>query len=178
MQKRIVNYLIIKEKEIVEISRIEELHLMELRFRIINEEMNKLRISKNKDSYVYEGYVWVCTKNIGSLMDTSNLLRESLNYNQFVPVYNPEEKHLTPPTFFELNDLTAPFQQIVDTYGVPRYGEVNPTLFTIVTFPFQFGVMFGDMGHGGIYFLLGIFLVSMNDRFAKNKALKGIFSMR
>eukprot|EP00967_Tisochrysis_lutea_P018666 scaffold21168_cov35-Tisochrysis_lutea.AAC.5 len=41
-------------------------------------------------------------------------------------------------------------QDIVDTYGVPRYGEINPAVFTIVTFPFLFGVMFGDVGHGAM----------------------------
>ena len=95
-----------------------------------------------------------------------------------INIDNPSEKGLTPPTFFELNDFTAPFQQIVDTYGVPRYREVNPALFTIVTFPFQFGVMFGDMGHGGIYFLLGIFLVLFYEKFKDNKAVKGFFQMR
>ena len=85
---------------------------------------------------------------------------------------------LTPPTFFEMNDLTSPFQQIVDTYGVPRYQEINPAIFTIVTFPFQFGIMFGDMGHGGIYFLLGIFLVLGYEKFKKNKALRAVFKLR
>jgi V-type H+-transporting ATPase subunit a len=46
----------------------------------------------------------------------------------------------------------------VDTYGIPSYKEVNPGIFTIVTFPFEFGVMFGDMGHGGLMFLFGLFL--------------------
>ena len=53
-----------------------------------------------------------------------------------------------PPTYFKTNRITKVFQKIVDTYGVPRYGEVNPALFSIVTFPFLFGVMYGDIGHG------------------------------
>jgi V-type H+-transporting ATPase subunit a len=37
-----------------------------------------------------------------------------------------------------------------------------------VTFPFFFGVMFGDMGHGLILFLLGLYLVFNNAALAKS----------
>jgi vacuolar-type H+-ATPase subunit I/STV1 len=40
---------------------------------------------------------------------------------------------------------------------VAKYQEANPGVFTIVTFPFLFAVMFGDSGDG-IYLLLATLL--------------------
>lgn len=37
--------------------------------------------------------------------------------------------------------------------------QVNPAVFTIVTFPFLFAVMFGDMGHGILMLLFALFMV-------------------
>jgi len=42
-------------------------------------------------------------------------------------------------------------------------------MFTIVTFPFFFGMMFGDMGHGSILFFFATYLVLMHDRLKENK---------
>ena len=72
-----------------------------------------------------------------------------------------------PPTAFDTNCYTIIPQQIVDTYGVPRYQELNPSIFTTVTFPFFFGVMFGDIAHGGVIFAVGIYLVLFNDSIKK-----------
>jgi V-type H+-transporting ATPase subunit a len=46
----------------------------------------------------------------------------------------------------------------VETYGVPSYKEANPAFFATVTFPFLFGVMFGDIAHGLLILLLGLYL--------------------
>eukprot|EP01084_Bolivina_argentea_P051004 93823_1 len=62
------------------------------------------------------------------------------------------------PTHFETNSFTSSFQSIVNTYGVPRYKEFNPTVPTIITFPFLFAVMYGDIFHGSFIFLFGLIL--------------------
>mmetsp|Transcript_60124 Transcript_60124/g.158159 ORF Transcript_60124/g.158159 Transcript_60124/m.158159 type:complete len:864 (-) Transcript_60124:297-2888(-) len=64
-----------------------------------------------------------------------------------------------PPTYIRKNQFTGVFQDLVDTYGLPKYGEINPALFTIVTFPFLFGVMYGDVGHGSMLLALGIYAI-------------------
>lgn len=63
------------------------------------------------------------------------------------------------PSYIRKNDFTWAFQEMVDTYGCPRYGEINAALFAVVTFPFLFGVMYGDVGHGSMLFALGIYAV-------------------
>ena len=82
----------------------------------------------------------------------------------------------TPPTYFKTNKITGSFQGIVDSYGIARYKEVNPGVFTIVTFPYLFGVMYGDVGHGLILTLFAAFLIFMEKSW-EGKPLNEIFAM-
>ncbi|KAA0173941.1 hypothetical protein FNF27_04502 [Cafeteria roenbergensis] len=80
----------------------------------------------------------------------------------FLEVVDPEvvdRRGRTPPTHFPLNEFMAPFQSIVDTYSTPRYQEVNPAIFTSATFPFLFGVMYGDVGHASVLTIASIAIV-------------------
>ena len=54
------------------------------------------------------------------------------------------------PSLLRHHPWLTPFVALVNNYGIPRYGEFDPTLLFTVTFIFMFGTMFGDVGHGAL----------------------------
>jgi V-type H+-transporting ATPase subunit a len=75
--------------------------------------------------------------------------------------------------------VTWVFQEIVNTYGIPNYKEVNPSVFAVVTFPFLFGIMFGDIGHGFVLFLVGAILCIFEDVIRKKApGVEGVLALR
>lgn len=54
--------------------------------------------------------------------------------------------------------LVKPFSLLLESYGLPRYGTIDPTIFVAFSFLLMFGAMFGDLGHGLVLVLLGILL--------------------
>jgi V/A-type H+/Na+-transporting ATPase subunit I len=59
------------------------------------------------------------------------------------------------PILFNNPMLISPFEKLTSLYGTPRYREVEPTIFFALSFLLLFGMMFGDVGQGGVLFLLG-----------------------
>lgn len=64
-----------------------------------------------------------------------------------------------PPTKLKNNRIIRPFEELVKMYGMPKKDELDPTWFVAITTFIMFGFMFGDVGHGAIFAILGILLL-------------------
>ncbi|MCK9199567.1 MAG: hypothetical protein M0P59_03015 [Gallionella sp.] len=62
------------------------------------------------------------------------------------------------PSAIRHHHWLQPFARLVLNYGVPRYGEIDPTVLFAASFVLMFGMMFGDVGHGIVLALAGVLL--------------------
>ncbi|KAJ3434825.1 vacuolar proton atpase [Anaeramoeba flamelloides] len=87
-----------------------------------------------------------------------------------------------PPTYFPVNNFQKGFQDMVDSYGIANYGEINPAPFSIITFPFLFAVMFGDVGHGLLLTSFAIWVLFVSKKLEKiskvNEIVKVLYDGR
>eukprot|EP00826_Nyctotherus_ovalis_P034657 TRINITY_DN2907_c0_g1_i1.p1 TRINITY_DN2907_c0_g1~~TRINITY_DN2907_c0_g1_i1.p1 ORF type:complete len:595 (+),score=123.05 TRINITY_DN2907_c0_g1_i1:606-2390(+) len=133
---------------------------------IIYANINLFRV----DRTWFKGFCWCPVKKRDQVVEAiSNLKQQKkllcTNLKE-VPNYT-----LKPPTLFRSNVFISPFSSIVETYGVASYREINPTVFTIITFPFLFGVMFGDLAHGSIITAFSLYLVLCNNSLQQSDSL-------
>ncbi len=69
-----------------------------------------------------------------------------------------EGREQVPVQFADFAPL-KPFQNLISAFGAPRYDEVEPSVFVALSFVLMFGIMFGDVGQGGIIAVSGFLLL-------------------
>lgn len=92
-----------------------------------------------------------------------------MSESAFPPILNELPTTAKRPTYFRTNKFTHGFQALVNAYGIANYREVNPGLYTIITFPFLFAVMFGDAGHALIVTMFAGYLCWNEQKLTKIK---------
>lgn len=120
---------------------------------------HSLNMFKADVSKLLSGDGWVIAESVDALRATVN--KSYINMNMAIPLLIDQvpKPWPTPPTHFTTNKSTHGYQEFLNTYGLPRYREVNPALFTAVIFSFLFGVLSRDMGHALFLFSAGLYLL-------------------
>ena len=62
----------------------------------------------------------------------------------------------SPPTKLKNNKIVSPFEFFVSMFGLPKYTDIDPTLFVAITYTIIFGIMFADVGQGFFLMLIGL----------------------
>ncbi len=65
------------------------------------------------------------------------------------------------PVAMKHGRFLSSFKNMVFSYGIPRYGTVDPTPFVACWFVLFFSIMFGDLGQGLVILLVGVALAVM-----------------
>ncbi|XP_076894621.1 V-type proton ATPase subunit a3-like [Bidens hawaiensis] len=125
--------------------------------------LNMLSIDVTKKCLVAEGWSPIfATQQIQDALQLATVDSKSQVGAIFQVLHTKE----LPPTYFRTNKFTESFQTIVDAYGVAKYQEANPGVYTVVTFPFLFAVMFGDWGQGICILLATLFLIFREKKYS------------
>ncbi|SCV69120.1 BQ2448_2140 [Microbotryum intermedium] len=132
--------------------------------KVIFSTLNLWLWDQGRKTLVAEG--WVPTRDIPNVQAALRRASESAG-TSVSAILHELRTHKDPPTFHRTNKFTEGFQSIIDAYGIATYQEVNPGLFTVITFPFLFAVMFGDIGHGFIMMCTALSLILMEKKFKK-----------
>ncbi|MFO7543614.1 MAG: V-type ATPase 116kDa subunit family protein [Thiobacillus sp.] len=95
---------------------------------------------------------WVPSRMVAHLRDT---LEAQFHGRYWLDLRAPTaDETAEVPSLMRYPGWLAPFVPLVKSYGVPRYGEFDPTLPFAFTYLLLFGAMFGDVGHGAVILLL------------------------
>ncbi|KAK3162388.1 hypothetical protein QOZ80_1BG0088950 [Eleusine coracana subsp. coracana] len=141
--------------------------------KAVYDTLNMLNFDVTKKCLVGEGWCPIFAKS----QIRECLQRAMLHSNSQVgTIFHEMDTIDSPPTYFRTDKFTNAFQEIVDAYGVARYQEANPAVYSVITFPFLFAVMFGDWGHG-ICLLLGALVLILREKKLSSQKLGSFMEM-
>ena len=125
-------------------------------------------LSKLEELYVYSGIRskalqhnnsfiivgWIPTENKKQLK--ARLKKINSVELDFSDARDEMDKH--PPGKLKNVFFARPFEYYTQMYGVPKYNEIDPTLFVAITYTIIFGIMFADLGQGFCLAVAGILM--------------------
>ncbi|MCK4666548.1 hypothetical protein KAU33_07355, partial [Candidatus Dependentiae bacterium] len=121
---------------------------------------------KNDFTITESGFLlngWIPVRNLNKLEESLKKYDDNATLVYKIMEYNSEhpeiETEVEIPISLTGNKVLKPFSGLVSNYGFPKYGDLNPLPLVLFTYIFMFGLMFGDIGHGGLILSAGLFFI-------------------
>ena len=127
----------------------------EVTYNELQKEQAKNELVNGQHVFVLQG--WMTQK---AAETVEGQLKEKLGEGEYVflPLEISEEEYEEVPTVLENNAFLQPFENLTEMYGLPKYGELDPTPFTAPFYLVFFGMMAADLGYGALLWL-GTFIM-------------------
>lgn len=90
-------------------------------------------------------------------------LKEVLGEDFVLDIKEADKDDPDVPVILDNNKLIKPYESVVETYSLPKYNEVDPTLLVSIFYTIFTGFMLGDLGYGLILFIGTILLRKYKD---------------
>jgi V/A-type H+-transporting ATPase subunit I len=100
---------------------------------------------------------------VSALSRLTATVQEASEKRAIIEILEPDEARIQVPTLLHNPPIFAAFEGLVTTFGFPAYNELDPTVLFGLTFVLMYGMMFGDIGHGLLLGLAGLWLLRRND---------------
>ncbi|XP_053624283.1 V-type proton ATPase 116 kDa subunit a 4-like isoform X2 [Plodia interpunctella] len=120
------------------------------------------------------GQCWLADRNFNKVESALEISSASSSARSFIVRTYTEA---TPPTSYRTNRFTEGFQNVTCSYDYGRYRELNPAIFSVILFPFLFGVMCGDVGHGLLIFIYGIWMINNEKKYASRRSRNDVWNI-
>ena len=133
------------------------------------------RLPNQGEVYVIAG--WVPARR---LQETIAVVQQATDGRAIIEVLEPEATRPRVPTQLRNPKLLQAFESLVTNFGFPAYDELDPTPVVAVTFLLMFGMMFGDVVHGLLLALAGVWMATRKGslaRFSPAVILAGLSAM-
>ncbi len=157
-------------RDFIEKNELEIVNLKEQLQRLASDYQEGISQIKGELEFLYKMYdAKKYVVGLGDRVSISGFIEKSAvknfeNHFQMVPTIELDvrpaesDKRLKPPTKLKNSWFSKPFGMFVEMYGMPTYGDIDPTSFVAITYTLLFGIMFGDVGQGLLLALIGFLL--------------------
>ncbi len=123
---------------------------------LLSDRINELSVvhlaGQTDYTFVIEG--WIPKKYLKKLCQTlSKEFGDKVVVTE-IPVSHEELEEA--PVVLENPAWAKPFEEVLNLFGLPRYGTIDPTQLLAIFYPIFFGFIIGDVGYGLILVLLSL----------------------